>query len=68
MRRHAFFIGILIVIAGVRFAILFLSQTDVQSDEASAPMCRGTPLSVRALEFRSGAEKLSAAFSARHLL
>ncbi len=34
MRRHTFFIGILIVVAAVRFTILFLSRTHVHSDEA----------------------------------
>ncbi len=34
MRRHAFFIGVLIIIAAARFAILVASQTHVHSDEA----------------------------------
>ena len=34
MRRHAFFIGLLIFVAAARFAILFASQTHVHSDEA----------------------------------
>src|SRR5215217_2293179 len=34
MRRHAFFIGLLILVAATRFAILFASQTHVHSDEA----------------------------------
>src|SRR5262245_22090531 len=34
MRRHAFFIGLFVVVAAVRFAILFASQTHVHSDEA----------------------------------
>src|SRR4029434_1721893 len=34
MRRHAFFIGIFVLIAATRFAILFASQTHVHSDEA----------------------------------
>src|SRR4030095_11932159 len=33
-RRHAFFVGLLVVIAAARFAILFASQTHVHSDEA----------------------------------
>ena len=34
MRRHALFIGLLIIVAAVRFAILLTSQTHVHSDEA----------------------------------
>jgi 4-amino-4-deoxy-L-arabinose transferase-like glycosyltransferase len=34
MRRHAFFIGLFILVAAARFAILFASQTHVHSDEA----------------------------------
>jgi len=34
MRRHAFFIGLFVVVAAARFAILFASQTHVHSDEA----------------------------------
>lgn len=34
MRRHAFFIGILIIVAAARFTILLVSQTHVHSDEA----------------------------------
>ena len=34
MRRHAFFIALLGVVAAARFAILFASQTHVHSDEA----------------------------------
>jgi len=34
MHRHAFFIGILIVVAATRFAILFFSQSHVTGDEA----------------------------------
>ena len=34
MRRHALFIGVFILIAAVRFAILLTSQTHVHSDEA----------------------------------
>src|SRR5438876_12152455 len=34
MRRHAFFIGILAVVAAARFTILLVSQTHVHSDEA----------------------------------
>jgi hypothetical protein len=34
MRRHAFFIGLFVVVATARFAILFASQTHVHSDEA----------------------------------
>src|SRR5882672_6053584 len=34
MRRHAFFIALLVVVAAARFAILFASQTHVHSDEA----------------------------------
>src|SRR5438128_11795880 len=34
MRRHALFIGLLIIIAAVRFTILLASQTHVHSDEA----------------------------------
>ena len=34
MRRHALLIGLLAVIAAVRFAVLFASQTHVHSDEA----------------------------------
>src|SRR6266404_2114022 len=34
MRRHAFFIALLVAVAAVRFAILFASQTHVHSDEA----------------------------------
>ena len=34
IRRHATFIWILIIVAAVRFTILFLSQTHVHSDEA----------------------------------
>jgi hypothetical protein len=34
MRRHAFFIGLFVFVAVVRFAILFASQTHVHSDEA----------------------------------
>src|SRR6266513_2283579 len=34
MRRHALFIGVLVLIAAVRFAILLTSQTHVHSDEA----------------------------------
>jgi 4-amino-4-deoxy-L-arabinose transferase-like glycosyltransferase len=34
MRRHALFIGLFVVVAATRFAILFVSQTHVHSDEA----------------------------------
>src|SRR6266436_2102696 len=34
MRRHAIFIGLFVVVAAARFAILFASQTHVHSDEA----------------------------------
>src|SRR5215471_604157 len=34
MRRHALFIGLFVVLAATRFAILFKSQTHVHSDEA----------------------------------
>src|SRR5213082_4141348 len=34
MRRHALFIGVLILIATARFVILLTSQTHVHSDEA----------------------------------
>ncbi len=34
MRRHRFFIGLLIIIAAARFTILLASQTHVHSDEA----------------------------------
>jgi hypothetical protein len=34
MRRHAFLIGLLVVVAAARFVILFASQTHVHSDEA----------------------------------
>src|SRR6476620_5391924 len=34
MRRHALFIGVLVLIAAARFAILLMSQTHVHSDEA----------------------------------
>jgi len=34
MRKHAWFIGIFLFIAAVRFAVLFASQTHVHSDEA----------------------------------
>src|SRR6184192_232233 len=34
MRRHAFFIGLFVIIAVARFMILFVSQTHVHSDEA----------------------------------
>ncbi|HEY3660523.1 MAG TPA: glycosyltransferase family 39 protein [Candidatus Udaeobacter sp.] len=34
MRRHAFFIGLFVLVAVARFAILFASQTHVHSDEA----------------------------------
>src|SRR5918996_2426384 len=34
MRRYAFFIGLLVLVAATRFAILFASQTHVHSDEA----------------------------------
>ena len=34
MRRHAFFIGLFVSVAAVRFVILFASQTHVHSDEA----------------------------------
>src|SRR6266702_8903772 len=34
MRRHAIFIGLFVVVAAARFAILFVSQTHVHSDEA----------------------------------
>src|ERR1051326_2200025 len=34
MRRHALFVGVLILIAAARFAILLTSQTHVHSDEA----------------------------------
>jgi hypothetical protein len=34
MRRHALFIGLLIIIAAVRLTILLASQTHVHSDEA----------------------------------
>ena len=34
MRRHALFIGVFILIAAARFAILLTSQTHVHSDEA----------------------------------
>jgi Dolichyl-phosphate-mannose-protein mannosyltransferase len=34
MRRHAFFIGLFVIVAAARFAILFASQTHVHSDEA----------------------------------
>ena len=34
MRRHALFVGLLVLIAAARFAILLMSQTHVHSDEA----------------------------------
>src|SRR5437763_418634 len=34
MRRHALFVGVLVLIAAARFAILLTSQTHVHSDEA----------------------------------
>src|SRR5437870_13889472 len=34
MRRHALFIGVLIIVAAARFTILLASQTHVHSDEA----------------------------------
>jgi len=34
MRRHGFFIGLFVLVAAARFAILFASQTHVHSDEA----------------------------------
>ena len=34
MRRHWFFIGLFVVVAATRFAVLFASQTHVHSDEA----------------------------------
>src|SRR6476660_2776131 len=34
MRRHALFIGVIVLIAAARFAILLMSQTHVHSDEA----------------------------------
>src|SRR5260370_8877114 len=34
MRRHRLFIGLLIIIAAMRFTILLASQTHVHSDEA----------------------------------
>src|SRR5215467_14606028 len=34
MRKHVWFIGILLFIAAARFAVLFASQTHVHSDEA----------------------------------
>src|SRR5918996_4356877 len=34
MRRYAFFIGLFVLVAATRFAILFASQTHVHSDEA----------------------------------
>ena len=34
LRRHALFIGLFVVVAAARFAILFASQTHVHSDEA----------------------------------
>src|SRR5690349_13755849 len=34
MRRHALFAGLLVLVAGARFAILLASQTHVHSDEA----------------------------------
>src|SRR5438105_14193004 len=34
MRRHALFVGLLVLIAAARFAILLTSQTHVHSDEA----------------------------------
>jgi hypothetical protein len=34
LRRHAFFIGLIVIVAATRFAILFASQTHVHSDEA----------------------------------
>ena len=34
MRRHALFVGLLVIIAAARFAILLMSQTHVHSDEA----------------------------------
>jgi len=34
LRRHALFIGLFVVVAATRFAILFASQTHVHSDEA----------------------------------
>src|SRR5262249_23302076 len=34
LRRHAFFIGLLVVVAAASFAMLFASQTHVHSDEA----------------------------------
>src|SRR5438445_2367589 len=34
MRRHALFIGMLIIVAAARFMILLASQTHVHSDEA----------------------------------
>jgi hypothetical protein len=34
MRRHAFFVGLFVVVAVARFAVLFASQTHVHSDEA----------------------------------
>src|ERR1700740_3553846 len=34
MRRHALFVGVVVLIAGARFAVLLTSQTHVHSDEA----------------------------------
>src|SRR2546423_11261708 len=34
MRRHALFVGLLVLIAAARFTILLMSQTHVHSDEA----------------------------------
>src|SRR5499427_11032006 len=34
LRRHAFFIGLFVVVAATRFGILFASQSHVHSDEA----------------------------------
>src|SRR2546429_8497893 len=34
MRRHALFVGVFVLIAAARFAILLTSQTHVHSDEA----------------------------------
>src|SRR5947199_521723 len=34
MRRHVLFVGVVVLIAAARFAILLMSQTHVHSDEA----------------------------------
>src|SRR5438045_8611529 len=51
MRRHAFFIALLVAVAAARFAILFASQTPVHSEEAIIALMGKHILEVRHFPF-----------------